>query len=532
MIKSDSIALLKSRIDIVDVIGSYVELKRSGANFMGRCPFHEERSPSFSVSSSRGAYHCFGCGASGDVIGFVVAYEHLSFSDAVEKLADTFNIALEYEAGAVSRRKDYRPLEALKRLFLAELGRNEQASEYLKTRALSEAMIERFEIGYAPESGAQLAYLSREQIPIAAATEAGVVATDETGRSYARFTKRITFPIYSPQGVLVGFGGRTIGNHPAKYINSPQSPFFDKSRLLFAYHVAKDVIVKRKQAIVCEGYMDAVMLHQAGLNNAIATLGTALTEHHLPLLKRLGEIRIVLSYDNDQAGIDAAQKASRLLASHGFEGGVAEILGGKDPAELIAAGATKQLELAYENPRPFGRYVIDTIVSKAVSKDAAFKDISSFLNTLSPFAKESEAGYAAAQLGTDVRRFGAFGKVNNAVQRGSKRDYAELALIKTLFLNSALRESLIDYLWRDLFVVHIDLYDQICEEAALYEVLNDGEIKELSADEARDSVRKLLFGFYTRELGRLRHEGTTTAIRELQKVIARLKNGELCLFTA
>ncbi|MDR3347536.1 MAG: DNA primase [Helicobacteraceae bacterium] len=533
MIKTESIDALKLRIDIADVIGSYIELKRSGSNYMGRCPFHEEKTASFSVSPSRGLYHCFGCGASGDAIKFVQQFERIGFSDAIERLAEMHNFSLEYEQGEMPKRKDYRPLETLKRFFVDELGKGDQALEYLRKRGLNEAMIERFEIGYAPESHQQIELLNREKIPLRSAIDAGVLAMDDQGRYYARFTKRITFPIYSPQGKLVGFGGRTIAAHPAKYINSPQSAFFDKSHLLFALHIARESIIKQRSAIVCEGYMDAIMLHQAGFANAIATLGTALTEGHLPLLKKLDDPAVIVSYDSDSAGVEAALKAAKLLSAHGFTGGIGAIEGGKDPAEMIERGASETLSNAYANPKPFANFVIDALVRKSDNKDKAFAEIMGFLDTLAPFTREEASAYAAAMLGTNAARFATRQSGKRAASQaplGSKYDLAELSLIKTLALDHSLHDRLIDYLSEELFATHADLYRAVDDENALYALLCDEKIVRLAPNEAQDVVRKLLLGFYARELSRLKHLKQIEPIKEAQEMIKRLRLGQMCPF--
>jgi DNA primase len=530
LIKKESIEALKSRVDIVDLIGSYVELKRSGATYKARCPFHDERTASFNVNPIRGYYYCFGCQAKGDAIDFVMRLERLTFEEAAQKIANLYNVSLEYESGANLKRRDYRPLEALKKLFLEELGRNAQAQEYLRSRGLSEEIIERFEIGYAPESHLQLDFLRREKIPFETAQETGALAQDEGGRLFARFTKRVTFPIYSHNGAIVGFGGRTLANHPAKYINSPQSEIFDKSRLLYALNVARDFILKQKTAIVCEGYMDAVMLHQAGFSNAIATLGTALTKEHLPLLKRLDNPEIILSYDSDAAGREAAFKASRLLAAHNFKGGVATIEGGKDPAELVASGAVETLAKAYKDAKSFAKYAIENIVDRAASPDTALQEAQAFLDELSPLLAEETARYAAAKLGTDRRRF----KIRSdqtpppPTILSGRRDVGELALIKTLSLDSEMHANMIDYLNPALFSVHRNLYEALLngDFTALYALQSEERIGIMKTEEALTAARRLMLIFCEKEARLLREDRQAERLKEAQRAIMRLKSGE------
>ena len=278
MIDSASIETLKQSIDIVDIVGNYIELKKAGANWKANCPFHGEKTPSFVVSPSKQIYHCFGCGAGGDAIKFVMEMEKLSYPEAIEKLASNYNIPLRYTGGEGNDfSQSKRVLEILQQWYRSNFDHTHEAIEYVKARGIEQRMIEYFGIGYVPDGSAVMNFLSSRHIPLPQAVEAGVTAQGERGEFYARLSQRITFPIHSPSGAIVGFGGRTLGNHPAKYINSPQTKLFNKSRLLYGYHLAKKNIYEKKELIVCEGYLDVILLHQAGINTAVATLGTALT---------------------------------------------------------------------------------------------------------------------------------------------------------------------------------------------------------------------------------------------------------------
>jgi len=238
MIDNNSIEQLKQTIDIVDVVGNYVELKKNGSNFKGLCPFHDEKTPSFIVSPSKQFYKCFGCGAGGDAIKFLMEYEKLSYPEAIEKLASQYNFTLRYTKGAQSGNRERHILETVGQWYRANLDHHEQAKNYLKARGVSLASIEKFSLGYAPSSEETLHYLQKALIPFQKAEEVGILGHDR-GRYYARLIDRIIFPIFSPSGMPVGFGGRTMGDHPAKYINSPQTKLFNKSRLLYGYHRPK-----------------------------------------------------------------------------------------------------------------------------------------------------------------------------------------------------------------------------------------------------------------------------------------------------
>ncbi|MDY4859450.1 MAG: DNA primase [Campylobacter sp.] len=350
MIEQKSIEHLRNSIDIADVVGAYVSLKRSGSSLVGLCPFHDDKSPSMHVSTSRGLYHCFSCGAGGDAIKFVMEYEKLSYPQAIEKLASMFGIQLEY-SNEKTQKKDNslkEILELLNNYYKTELFNpaNAAALQYLKERALSPAMIEKFELGWAPPSQNTINLLQKNEIEAIKAFNAGVIKNGERG-IYASFSNRITFPIYNHIGSIVGFGGRTISDHPAKYINSPQSEIFDKSRVLYGYDKARTAIFKSGEVIICEGYMDCIMLHQAGFFNAVAVLGTALTPKHLPLLKK-ENIKVILSFDSDTAGQNAALRSAELLSRSSIDGKVVLIEGGKDPAELVAANRQSELASLYK----------------------------------------------------------------------------------------------------------------------------------------------------------------------------------------
>ncbi|MEJ2467891.1 MAG: CHC2 zinc finger domain-containing protein, partial [Campylobacterales bacterium] len=226
MITQDSIDGLKSRLDIVDIIGNYVELKKAGANYKGLCPFHDEKSPSFSVSPGKQFYHCFGCQASGDAIKFVMEYEKLTYPEAIEKLAGQYNYSLQYTAGKPQQQRS-QLMEKLNDWYRSLLDKTPTAMQYLIERGVFESSIEHFGIGYAPASHLTINFIKQNQFSMAEAIDLGVAGASE-GREYARFIERITFPIHAPNGAIVGFGGRTITGHQAKYVNSPQTKLFNK----------------------------------------------------------------------------------------------------------------------------------------------------------------------------------------------------------------------------------------------------------------------------------------------------------------
>ena len=272
MIKNESIENLLATVDIVDVVEKYVPLKRSGANFVGVCPFHDDSHPSMSVSSKLGIFHCFSCKAGGNAIKFIQDYEKISFPEAVEKLAGMYNFALQYTGVKVQERSEEKKvLGILNAYYQSCLYQNPTAVKYLYDRGLSDQSIRKFGLGYAGASAQTIRVLQNEEIPPQDALNAGAVKQNERGL-YASFIERITFPIYNHASKLVGFGGRTISDNPAKYVNSPQCALFDKSKIFYAFDLAKKSAIAKKTLIITEGYMDVIMLHQAGIDNAVAVL--------------------------------------------------------------------------------------------------------------------------------------------------------------------------------------------------------------------------------------------------------------------
>nr|WP_315048522.1 DNA primase [uncultured Campylobacter sp.] len=409
MIKNESIENLLATVDIVDVVEKYVPLKRSGANFVGVCPFHDDSHPSMSVSSKLGIFHCFSCKAGGNAIKFIQDYEKISFPEAVEKLAGMYNFALQYTGAKVQERSEEKKvLGILNAYYQSCLYQNPAAVKYLHERGLSDATIRKFGLGYAGASAQTIRVLQNEEIPPQDALNAGAVKQNERGL-YASFIERITFPIYNHASKLVGFGGRTISGNPAKYVNSPQCALFDKSKIFYAFDLAKKSAIAKKTLIITEGYMDVIMLHQAGIDNAVAVLGTALTPAHLPLIKR-AELNVVLSFDGDAAGINAAIKSARLLCLNKIDSSVAIIGGGADPADMIVAGKVRELEQIYASGMESGEFLIRRIAKKydlarPVQKEAALNEIKEFTAALGPVLAESYQSLVAQILNVSPGSF-------------------------------------------------------------------------------------------------------------------------------
>ncbi|PAF46527.1 DNA primase [Helicobacter sp. 12S02634-8] len=401
MITQLSIEGLKQVIDIIDVIGGYIELKRVGSNFSACCPFHDEKTPSFIVNRTKGLYHCYGCGVGGDAIKFVMEYEKISFAEAVEKIAEICNYPLEYEKSTILRKDDSKLLEAMARFYHKRLLELAPYREYLLQRGVSEASIEKFTLGFCGASFESVRFVQDNGLSKDELVALGVLGEDQA-RVYARFAERIMFPIHSPNGKVVGFGGRTLKEGLAKYINSPQSKQFNKSKLLYGYHIAKEHIYKYNQIIITEGYLDVILLHQAGFNTAVATLGTALTSEHLPLLAK-GSPKIILSYDGDKAGINAALRASEMLAKESKTGGVVIFEGGLDPADMVVQKKTDVLQALFSKPMPFIEFVLTQLgqrydLNDPLQKQNALQEALKFLHTLTPLLQEEYKGFIAQIL--------------------------------------------------------------------------------------------------------------------------------------
>ncbi|NGQ94103.1 DNA primase [Brevibacillus sp. SYP-B805] len=335
---------VRAAVDLVDVVSEYVQLRKSGRSLLGLCPFHSEKTPSFNVNPERQFFHCFGCGAGGDVFSFLMKIEQLTFPEALQKLADRAGIAIpepqkEQESPKQTARQlmyeAHRLVAKLYHYVLTSTPYGTEARRYLEKRGLSAATIQEFQIGFAPDSWDFVTqFLKKRQFPLELMVEAGLLAQNEKGRIFDRFRRRIMFPIQNTQGEVIGFGGRSLdGSHP-KYMNSPESPLFNKSATIFNLHRARSFIRKRKQAILFEGYVDVISAWQAGFQQGIATLGTAITEQHARMIRKNVE-QVIVCYDGDTAGQEATAKAIELLEEAGCHVRVAPLPPGMDPDDYI-----------------------------------------------------------------------------------------------------------------------------------------------------------------------------------------------------
>ncbi len=549
MIEQESIENLKNRLDVVDVVGSYIELKKSGANFKANCPFHGENTPSFVVSPSKQIYKCFGCGVGGDSIKFVMEYEKLSYPEAIEKLASQYNVHLKYTESKQDNTKEQKILEDLNLYFRKNLDAYKSAKEYLKDRGIYESSIEKFEIGYAPESFKTLEFMRAKKVSFSDAKDYGLVAVGESGKPYARFSQRITFPIFTPTGKVVGFGGRTITDHPAKYINSPQSKIFDKSHLLYGYHKAKTSIMQKGEVIVTEGYLDVIMLHQAGFTNTIATLGTALTAYHVPILAR-GNPKVILAYDGDKAGRAAAFKAAALLSTKGIGGGVVIFGEGMDPADMVKAQKIEALNTLFREPKALIEFCLEEIrlrynINDPLQKEQALKDSTEYLKTLSPLLQDEYKGYVSALLGVNERlvsvqheRF--IEKESQNYQRPRHEDISELSMIKTILSNPSVLDQIFDIVGAEIFRVHAREFSLVMaeqfEHPDLLGIAIRDDIKELDEESLKKQLRQFLIKHYQASLFQVKQNRAITfekksfLLRKIKEKLQKLQRGELVAY--
>lgn len=544
MIDKTSIENLKQRLDIVDVVGSYLELKKNGANYKCVCPFHNDTTPSLVVSPSKQIYHCFACGAGGDGIKFVMEYEKLSYPEAIEKLARMVNFSLAYttDEGGV-KREDRKLMENLNLFYVKQLDKTPFAKEYLFKRGISDVSIEKFELGYAPASFATLDFLKMRGYAMSEAMEYGVAGLGENNQPYARFIERVSFPIYSPTHRLVGFGGRTLSNHPAKYVNSPQTKHFNKSQLLYGYHLAKESVFKEKKIIVTEGYLDVIMLHQAGFTQAVATLGTALTSEHIPLLMR-GDPEIIVAYDGDSAGINAALKASVLLSTHGLRGGVVLFSNGMDPADMVQNGLIDTLNRLFLSPQPFIEFALERIVKKYDLKDPlvkqqALNEATAYLKTLPKAVQESYTGLLSGTLNIsqNLVKIQTHKPTKQAPNERSFEDMLELTIIKTILSQPGLIDTVLDTIDHAMFKTHQEefllLLKNRLDHPKLRRILLWDDVKVYDENELIASMAAFLYHFYNEKFQAIKTSKTLSyeqkqfMIRKIQEKLMKLKKGEL-----
>jgi DNA primase len=365
---------VRNQADIVRIVSDYVSLKKRGSNYLACCPFHSEKTPSFTVHAGKGIFKCFGCGAGGDVLGFVMRIEGCAYPEAIRIVAEKSGIPLP----AVEETEDYKKLEQDREMILrlnewaanyfeAMLNEAEgqSAREYIASRGIADETRKLFRLGYAPDSWEGLInYLKERGATDDEISTSGLVVLKEGGGFYDRFRGRVMFPITDSQSRVIAFGGRVMGEGEPKYLNSPETAVYTKGRNLFGLHVAKNEIRRLGFAILVEGYLDCIIPFQEGISNIVASLGTALTDHQVRLLRRyMDQPQIIVNFDSDAAGQSATMRSIEMLLAEGFKVNILTLPFGKDPDEFVRSrGATEFLALL-KTTQPYIEYIIDTTLA-------------------------------------------------------------------------------------------------------------------------------------------------------------------------
>lgn len=425
-IPEDTVERIAAASDIVDIIGSHMQLKRAGSSWKGLCPFHHEKTPSFHVNPARQTYKCFGCGAGGGVFRFVMDYEHVDFQTAVRRLASRANIPVEEESPEDRHRRGERDrLLALHRDAAAWFHENlmrrkiaAHAREYLKQRGIGSEIAVRWQLGYAPDSWDALGGVLRDRGYTPAEIAKSGLVTRKEGRSgdgksgsfYDRFRNRLMFPISSDYGDVIAFSGRTLGDDPAKYVNSPETPLFTKGRVLFGLDRTKRAIIDANEAVVCEGQLDLIAAYEAGIRNVTAPQGTAFTPDQARMLKRLAE-SVVLCFDSDDAGRKAVERSLPALLSCGMNVRVARVPAGEDPDSLVRKHGADALRGVVDAAKDYFDNTLDERLSSGISpqrRAALARQLAGYVKTIAdPALRETVAQRVRVRLELTEAAFGA-----------------------------------------------------------------------------------------------------------------------------
>jgi len=433
---NDIVEEIKKRVDIVEFISQYVQLKKRGSNYFGLCPFHTEKTPSFSVNPQGNFFHCFGCGESGDVITFLMKIENLEFKDAVLELARRYDIPIKF-----SEKKEKNPLIEIHRVateyFTDKLLANKKALEYLKKREIDVDAVERFSLGYAPQSSELEKLLLSRGFTVNELVKSGIFI--QGSRSlYNRFSERIIFPIRNESGHVVAFGGRVIDSSKdrAKYLNSPETPIFSKQKILYGLYSAREAARKTKSLILTEGYMDCIRLKLNGFENSTATLGTALSKFHIAAISRFAE-KIYLNYDADEAGFRAMVRSAPTILSSKLKPYVIILEKGEDPDSFLLKHSKEEYNKKIESAKDYFDYIVQFLKSRYNTEEPheklkAIEELKPILNSI--FDPIIKAGYI-----TKASKI--FNVSENAfLVRSSSFDYLSSITMEDAFLSIILKD--------------------------------------------------------------------------------------------
>lgn len=543
---------VRQRNDIVDVISGYVNLKKSGSNFTGLCPFHNEKTPSFSVSGGKQMYYCFGCGAGGNVFTFLMEYENLTFPEALEQLAGRAGMALPEKNNSEEDRRRRNTRERILEIyklaanyFYAKLssGRGEEAKKYLLKRDLSEETIRRFGLGYSDKFSDDLyQYMKKKGFDDTILNQTGLFTFHEKKGVYDKFWNRVMYPIMDRSGKVIAFGGRVMGDGKPKYLNSPETMVFDKSRNLYGLNFVHG---RQDQGmIICEGYMDVIALHQAGFTNAVASLGTAFTSQQSSLLKRYTDT-VYLCYDSDGAGVKAALRAIPMLKEAGLTVRVIDMQPYKDPDEFIKGLSAEEFQERVQSAQNSFFYEISVMqreydmgdpeektkfMNEAAKKCLTFENEIERNNYIEAFSREygirSEdfrqlvKHYAAAAVGIQYEK----------IKRQKKRDSREdgIGRIQAILLTWISEDLSLYPIVRETILPE-DFLDEPYREVAklLYEQAETGSMSPAKIISRFDSKEEqsVVAGLFNRQVKEVREH--TEREKALNEVVKTLKKASL-----
>ncbi len=507
-IPQEKIGEIKSRVGIVDLISEYVTLKKAGRNFVGLCPFHKEKTPSFSVNPEKQIFYCFGCGEGGDIFAFLMKLNGTSFAESVRHLANKAGIPLpvrrmtgEEKVEATEREKLGRINAMAAEYFSAQLSseRGRPARDYLDARKMGGAIVGGFRLGYAPEGWNNLtSYLEGRKVPLGLAEKTGLVISKDTGGFYDRFRGRLIFPIENLSGAVVAFGGRSIGSDTPKYLNSPESPVYTKGRVLYGMSRTKDAIRDRDYAVLVEGYVDLLSLWNAGVSNVVATLGTALTREQVELIRRFTR-NVTVIFDPDEAGRHAVERSLKLFLEENMHARVVVLPEGYDPDDYVKKYGAAALEEAIARAPMMVDYYIDAIMGGSDTLEDnldTIRDAVSFISTISdPVERNLFVKRVSERIGIDQKLLKdkvekaspgrkAAGPAPSPEKRMEKVDIVELNLIYMMLeypekVPVAAREGILDCFGsEELKRLGQTITGETGDRTSLVGDLEDGPVKE------------------------------------------------------
>lgn len=513
---------VRAASEIVKVVGDYVKLRKSGANMKGLCPFHQEKTPSFTVHGGKQIFHCFGCGVGGDVFKFIMLIENLTFPEALRRLAEKAGIQLRETAGDATYDATARERTVLQKIhdlaakfYASQLGSTAEgraARSYLADRGLTDEVVAQFRLGYAPAEGRALtARLAEAGFAPEMAEKSGLVLRDQEGnRRFDRFRRRIIFPILNETGKVVAFGARALGDDQPKYMNSPETPIYSKSRVLYHLDRAGSEIRKLDYAILVEGYMDCIAVASCGIENVVASCGTSLTESQIRLLGRFSK-RVVVNYDPDSAGTAATERSLTLLLEEGFEAKVLALPGGLDPDSFVRKqGAAKYRERLSASPS-YLDYLTDQAalkydLSKPEGKVAAANSVLPYLARVPSPMLRAELGNRVAErlhlderlLRDELRRAAGAGRREiqaPAALPASKATPAEKQLLKAFLENEEIALQFLPKIIAEgdtAGLVTENLFKQILSLRSKAEKFDPSQLEDLLNPDERRLVYELL----------------------------------------